>query len=409
VGTLPSRDRSTLPAGTVLFIGLFAIGVNTYIVSAILPQLSQDLHESVATAGLLVSAYSLPNAVLASIFGPVSDRLGRKIALVGGMGLFAAAAGLSAAAAGYLPLMVARVAAGLGAAVFTPAAYAYIGDRSTPGERGRAMGTILTAIPLSTVLGLPLGGEAAAIIGWRGAFLFVCVVALMALGFLWMLPADRPRVALEAHYAESFKRVLRNHAVLGTLAITLVWFTAAFGLFTYLGEFFYTTYGLPTDRIALVFTAYGLVGVAATRLGARFIDVIGAKRSVMFGISTFGVAALALAWARVSLPLGVLNLVLWASGIWFGFPAQQTIVSELVPEARGTVMAFNNSALYLGSTVGPAVAGLVYTLGGFPLLGPWSALIALYALILAARILPAENRRGTHEPPRSGSSPPESP
>jgi len=331
--------------------------------------------------------------VLASVFGPVSDRLGRKIALVGGMGLFAAAAGLSAAAAGYLPLMAARIAAGLGAAVFTPAAYAYIGDRSTPGERGRAMGTILTAIPLSTVLGLPLGGEAAATIGWRGAFLFVCVVALTALSFLWMIPADRPRAALDAHYADSFKRVLGNHAVLGTLAITLVWFTAAFGLFTYLGEFFHAAFGLPTDRIALVFMAYGLVGVVATRLGARFIDSIGAKRSVMFGISAFGVAALALAWARASLPLAVINLVLWASGIWFGFPAQQTIVSELVPEARGTVMAFNNSALYLGSTLGPAVAGLVYTLGGFPLLGPWSALIALYALILAARTLPADNRR----------------
>jgi len=393
VSTLPFRDRPTVPAGTILFIGLFAIGVNTYLVSAILPQLSQDLHQSVATAGLLVSAYSLPNAVLASIFGPISDRIGRKTVLVGGMGVFAAGAGLSAAAAGYLPLMAARVAAGVGAAVFTPAAYAYIGDRSTPGERGRAMGAMLTAIPLSTVLGLPVGGEAAATIGWRGAFLFVCAIALAALGFLWKIPADRPRAAPDAHYAESFKRVLGNHAVLGTLAITLVWFTANFGLFTYLGEFFHAAFGLPTDRITLVFTAYGLVGVVATRLGARFIDAIGAKRSVMFGISAFGLAALGLAWARVSLPLAVIDLVLWAFGIWFGFPAQQTIMSELVPASRGAVMAFNSSALYLGSTLGPVMAGLVYTLGGFPLLGPWSALVALCALILAARILPADDRR----------------
>ena len=255
------------------------------------------------------------------------------------------------------------------------------------------MGTIITAIPLSTVIGLPLGGEAAATIGWRGAFLFVCVTALAALGFLWMIPADRPRATLEAHYAESFKRVLGNHAVLGTLTITLVWFTAAFGLFTYLGEFFHAAFGLPVDRITLLFAAYGVVGVAATRLGARFIDAIGAKRSVMLGVSAFGLAALGLAWARVSLPLAVIDLVLWASGIWFGFPAQQTIISELVPEARGAVMAFNNSALYLGSTLGPAVAGLVYALGGFSLLGPWSALVALCALILAARILPADNRR----------------
>ncbi len=390
---LPSPDRSTGPVSSVIFTGLFAIGVNTYIVSAILPQLSRELHVSIAAAGLLVSAYSLPNAVLAPVFGPVSDRFGRKIAMVGGMGLFAVTAGLSAAAAGFLPLMAMRVAAGVGAAVFTPAAYAYIADQSAPEERGRAMGTILTAFPLSTVLGLPLGGIAAAIIGWWGAFLFICVVALMALSFLWTIPSDRPRAASDAHHAENFKRVLANHAVLGTLAVTLVWFTAAFGLFTYLGEFFHASFGLRTDRIALVFTAYGLVGVAATRLGARFIDAIGAKRSVMLGISAFGVAALTLAWVRVWLPLAVINLVVWSSGIWFGFPAQQTIVSELVPEARGTVIAFNSSALYVGSTLGPAVAGLLYTVGGFPLLGPSSTLMALVALILAARILPGDERR----------------
>lgn len=390
---LPSPDRSTGPVSAVLFTGLFAIGVNTYIVSAILPQLSRELHASIAAAGLLVSAYSLPIAVLAPVFGPVSDRFGRKIAMVGGMGLFALTAGLSAAAAGFLPLMAMRVAAGVGAAIFTPAAYAYIGDQSAPEERGRAMGTILTAFPLSTVLGLPLGGIAAATIGWWGAFLFICVVALMALGFLWTIPADRPRAASDAHYAESFKRVLANHAVLGTLAVTLVWFTAAFGLFTYLGEFFHGSFGLRTDHIALVFMAYGLVGVAATRLGARFIDAVGARRSVLFGISAFGVAALALAWVRVWLPFAVINLVVWAFGIWFGFPAQQTIVSELVPEARGTVMAFNSSALYVGSTLGPAVAGLLYTLGGFPLLGPSSALMALVALALAACILPSDERR----------------
>ncbi len=390
---MPFRDRPTVPAGTVLFIGLFAIGVNTYVVSAILPQLSRALHESIAAAGLLVSAYSLPYAVLAFIFGPVSDRFGRKIAMVGGMAVFTAGAGLSATAPGYLPLMAARFAAGLGAAVFTPAAYAYAADRSAPGERGRAMGIILTAVPLSTVLGLPVGVEAVATIGWRGGFLFVCLIALAALGFLWMIPADRPRAALDAHYAESFKRVLGNHAVLSTLAVTLVWFTASFGLFTYLGEFFHVSFALPIDRIALVFSAYGLVGVIATRLGARFIDAIGTKRAVMFGISAFGLAALGLAWARVSLPLAVLDLVVWASGIWFGFPAQQTIISELVPASRGAVMAFNNSALYFGAALGPAVAGAVYTLGGFPLLGLWSALVALAALILAARILPADDRR----------------
>jgi DHA1 family purine base/nucleoside efflux pump-like MFS transporter len=85
----------------------------------------------------------------------------------------------------------------------------------------------------------------------------------------------------------------------------------------------------------------------------------------------------------------VANMALWVFGTWFGLPAQQALISELVPTARGTALAANTSALYLGGAVGPAVTGGVLATGGFPLAGLWSGAVGLVALGLAALVLPA--------------------
>jgi predicted MFS family arabinose efflux permease len=60
---------------------MFAVGVDAYIVAAVLPAISDDLHEPIARVGLLASSYALPMALLAPVFGPLSDRRGRRYAL----------------------------------------------------------------------------------------------------------------------------------------------------------------------------------------------------------------------------------------------------------------------------------------------------------------------------------------
>src|SRR3954467_5776688 len=75
-----------------LTIAVFAVGVDTYIVAAVLPAISDDLHESIAAVGLLASAYNLPVAIFAPLLGPFSDRSGRRAAMLGGLAVFAVAA-----------------------------------------------------------------------------------------------------------------------------------------------------------------------------------------------------------------------------------------------------------------------------------------------------------------------------
>jgi predicted MFS family arabinose efflux permease len=378
-----------LTPAVVLATTLFAIGVDNYIVVAILPEIAADFGQPVENVGLLASAYALPLALLAIPFGPVSDRLGRRFSMLLGMGIFLGAVVASGLAPSHTTLLAARVVNGLGAAIVGPAVFAYAADLSSPEQRGRAMATVLVAFPISTILGLPLGGLIAATFGWRAVFAFIAVIAVGALLLVWRLPADAPRAAASATYLAGLRALARSRATLTAVLVTLVWFTGSFGLFVYLGTYFTESFGFTTLQVGLTLTIIGFVAVVATRVAGRLIDRFGAKRVVLIGLSCFAVAAFFLPIARAFLPWALLNMGLWVFGVWMGLPGQQAIVSETLPTWRGTALAANTSALYLGGTIGPAITGTILAAGGFELAGPWSAAVGLVALALAAWLLPA--------------------
>lgn len=371
------------------FVALFAIGLDNYILMAILPQLAPDLHQTEQTLGYLASAYALPLALLAPLFGPLSDRIGRRKAMLLGMILFITGNVASGFSPGFEMLLVARIITGLGAAIFVPASYAYVGDRATPETRASSMSTLLTAMPASALVGLPAGGFIAVSLGWREVFGFITVVSLIGLALLWILPNDPPRSEKGFGYLEGLKRVAKHPHALKVISVTLIWATGAMGAFTYIGEFLHNKYDFTSDQIGLVLIVIGVVGVIATRSGAKLSKIVKPRKAVLTGISLFGTAILFLPWTNL-VPLTIVVLGIWVFGTWFGLPAIQTIVSGLMPEARGTVLSFNTSAQYLGGVIGSPLAGLFLTTWGFPVMGLCSAFLAATAFTLALRVLPRE-------------------
>ena len=110
-----------MPVILGLAIAAFAVGVDTFIVAATLPSIAQDLHQPVGAVGLLASAYALPTALFAPVFGPLSDRRGRRTAMLLGLVIFTVGT-VGCVVAPALPLLVlARVVSGLGAAIILPA------------------------------------------------------------------------------------------------------------------------------------------------------------------------------------------------------------------------------------------------------------------------------------------------
>ena len=378
-----------VPVTLALTIAVFAVGIDSYIVAAVLPAIADDLREPVAAVGLVASAYNLPQAIFAPVFGPFSDRRGRRAAMLLGLAIFAVA-GAACVVAPNLPLLLlARVINGLGAAIVLPATFAYAGDLPSVRERNRAMGIAVSAFPLSNLIGLPIGALVASVTSWHGAFAVVCLVAVVAFFLVRRLPEERPLDRSErVPYGDAYRAVLADRRALGVLAVTFFWFAGSMGLFIYLGEFFHEKFNLSTGQAGLAYLVVGIAGVAASRLSARLLSVIGPRRTVLSGIAAFVVGSFVLPWTVVALPVALLVLAGWAFGTWFGLPGQNTIVATFSDRLRGTMLAFNASALNLGGVFGPIATGQVLAWGGFDAAARWGSLVGLVALVLGWRLLP---------------------
>jgi DHA1 family inner membrane transport protein len=383
-----------VPALITLVLCVFAVGVDTYIVAAVLPAIADDLREPIANVGLLASAYALPTALLSPVFGPLSDRRGRRFALLLGLSIFAAAAAACIVAPSLPVLVLTRAINGVGAAILLPAAFAWAGDLPNEQQRSRAISLLAAGFPLSNLLGLPLGSLATIVGGWRAPFALITAIAILAvLGVATSRHVSSTSTAASgASYADTFREVLRDRRALAIMSVTLVWFSGATGLFIYLGEFIHQSFDIPPDRAGLAYVVIGVVGLVAARTSGLVLETLGARRTVLIGISLFATAAFLLPLTTFALPATLGVMAVWAFGTWFGVPGMQTIVSGLSDTARGTMLAFNGSALNLGAVIGPLVTGRIIDAAGFGVGGPWSAFLGLCAILLAWRVLPRDVR-----------------
>jgi DHA1 family inner membrane transport protein len=377
-----------VPMIVLLGLAVFVVGVDSYIVAAVLPAVADDLREPVSNVGLVASAYALPVAILSPVFGPLSDRRGRRFAMLLGLAIFAAAAAACIVAPNLPLLLGARAINGIGAAILLPAAFAAAGDLPTEAARGRAIALVTAAFPLSNLLGLPFGALATSLGGWRAPFGLIAGAAVVA--FVGVATSNQVSRTANAGrgYTATFGRVIRDRNALAVMSVTLVWFSGAVGLFIYVGEFIHESFGIASEQAGLAYLVIGVVGLVAARTSSVVLARIGPRRTVLIGISLFGTAAFLLPLTTIALPLALGAIAIWAFGTWFGVPGMQTIVAGLSESARGTMLAFNSSALNLGGVIGPLITGRILDVGGFGWAGPWSAFLAACAFVIAWRVLP---------------------
>ena len=365
-----------------LFLGIFAIATNLFIVVPLLPAIRRDFPSaSVSDLGeLLVGAYALTYALLAPALGPISDRVGRVPVMRAGMGVLVIATTASALSPSPALLAAARAGAGIGAALFTPAAYAFVGDRYAYEGRQRAMAVVLAGLPASTIAGVPLAGLVAAASSWRWGLGAVSGVAAMALVSSFRLSSSRP--TWQSGYWPSILATLRDRTAMTPISVSFLWFAASLGLFTYIGQYLYSLFDFGARERALAVVAYGLMGLVGELGGARFARQAGKRVAVLLGLLGLVGAFVLVALNHSSGPLAVLSLAVWGAASWFGMPSQQAIISELRPTARGTLLSLNNSSMYLGATIGSALMGRILEVGGFAGAGGLAAgVIAAAALI----------------------------
>lgn len=152
----------------ILALGMFAMGTDNFVVAGILPGVAASLHTSISMAGLMVTCYALTYAVAAPVMAAVAGNLPRKRLLVTALGIFVIGNAISALATDLQWVLLSRVLAGFGAALFSPTALGVAAALAAPEKRGRALATVTAGLTGATALGSPLGTFIGGFGGWRG-------------------------------------------------------------------------------------------------------------------------------------------------------------------------------------------------------------------------------------------------
>ncbi|KNB52308.1 MFS transporter [Streptomyces caatingaensis] len=367
----------------LLALGMFAIGTDLFIVSGLLPSVAGTLGLSTAAAGQTVTVFALTYAVAAPVLAGVTARVDRRTLLVTVLAVFAAGNGLSAVAPSYGVLLLSRVVAGAGAALYASTASAVAAGITAPERRGRALAVVYAGMTTAIALGVPLGSAIGEVASWRWAFGFVALLALATLAGLWpSLPSVPGRSAAGITRRLAAVRIRRAPAALLT---TMLWVVGTFTVYTYLGAVLDRAGRVGAAQRPWLLLLFGVGSFFGVLAGGRLADRIGAVAGLAGSVGLLAVVLAALAPALRSAAGTAVALAAWGLVHWCAFPLIQHRLLALGGDDGDMLLALNNSAVYLGQTVAGAVGGLLAgagRLGSLPWAGAASEVLAL--LVLAA-------------------------
>ncbi len=342
----------------------------------IIPNLAYYAKDTGATTteiAILMSIYSGMQLLFAPLWGRLSDKYGRKPAiLLGLLGNAAALVGFGLAK-DYVWLLIARSAAGIASAAVLPSVMAYVADITTSEERGKGMGLMGAAMGLGFILGPAIGG----VMGSHNTPFFVAG-GLSILNFLFalmLLPESLQKdIADETggdhHEWVSPREVFRQTTLKSPL--TPLFLVAFFSTFSFAGLemtfplFIEDRWNYGEKEMGWMFMFMGVIAVPLQGgLLGRLINSLGERRIILIGLllSAIGMALLLNAYSFVTLTL---YLTIAGVGNQLIRPTNASWISKQTRIGQGAAIGIMDAFLSLGRILGPLLGGWLYTKEAYP-------------------------------------------
>ena len=292
------------------------------------------------------------------------DRFDRRKAL--GVAMLGLVVGTlsGALATGFASMMVARIVAGLFGGPATSISYSIIADVIPPGRRGKAMGAVMGAFAVASVLGIPAGLELARQGTWRLPF-----IAVAALGAALGAYAYGVLPAMVDHLVPGVRRprlgdllgLLRSDIML-SLSMTFVVMSATFVLVPNIAAYVLGNLHYPRERLGLLYLAGGVVSFVTTRGVGVLVDRYGSARVGTFGVLFVSLVTY-LGFVMSPPAISVMSIFVgFMLGSSFRSVSYNTLTSK-VPRAdeRARFSSVQSSVQHLASAIGAFVGSQLLT------------------------------------------------
>ncbi len=388
----------------ILLITIVLSGLGFGLVLPGMPFVAENLGASPALATFILGLYAWGQFVSTTVWGRLSDRIGRKPVLIITNGGTAIAYLLMAFAPNVWVLAAGRALSGLMGGLAP--AMAYVSDVTPPDRRAQGMGSVGAAMSLGFVVGPAIGG----VLGGRDAataslllpgLVAFCIAAGTTLATVFFLkeslPSDK-RASAVPSTSQAQRPGLRE--LLGRPLMTRL---LVLGFFVYIAmAMFETIFPFWTKarfqwgprEVGLSFTWLAVVvGVTQGFLVGRLAPVIGEGRLAMAGLGAYAVG---LAWMTQApdWELMLVGVTFTAGGGGAFLTAMSSFVSKCAgAHERGLVLGTYQSASWAGRSVGPTLSGILFKEVGVQSPLAAGALIMLPCIALLATIMARDARR----------------
>lgn len=418
IATDPKTQRNILIA---MCTALIAVIASVSGLNVAQQDLAIDLGASQSAVLWIINAYTVALAALLLPIGAVGDRWGRKPVLLSGLALFGFASLGAAIAPSVAVMLIARIVAGIGAAMIMPVTLSVITSSFPPADRARAIGIWAGFAGSGGILGMFVAAFMVDVVTWRWLFILpiglaaVSAVATMAfvpnssedtehrfdtggsilsavaIGSIVLGIHEGPErgwtdvitlagvivgvVALiafvmwEQRQADPLLDIsaFRDRGLSSGSSTLLIVFAVMFGIFLVLFPYLQAVVGWSALRSAAGLLPMAGMMMPMSTLAPRIAAKIGSRSTMITGVAVFGTGLITLA-LRASVEGGYMSILpgLMLIGLGMGLtmtPATEAITATLPAEKQGVASALNDTSREVGGALGVALLGSILSSG----------------------------------------------
>jgi multidrug resistance protein len=349
----------------VLMVTAFVDMVGLLAVIPLLPFYAMRFGANGFTVGLLVSSFAIAQLASAPWWGRVSDRHGRRPALLAGLAASAIAYVVFAFADSLWLLFLSRIVQGAGGGTVS-VIQAYVADATKPEERAKGLGWLSAATNLGVAIG-PVLGSLAARWGTAAPGLLAAVLCLINIAFAWgYLTESHSRAPAGTRMKTSRQALVHvlNHPA--EPAPRLIWiYSIAMGAFqgtiTILPLFLAAAHGVTEQSIGWFFMYIGLISVVTRALVlGRVVDWLGEAKLSRVGMVLLAVGLATMPLARDYVGLAI-TVALVPLGTAFTFPCVTSLLSRVIANhERGLYLGVQQTYGGVARVIAPLATGFAW-------------------------------------------------